>query len=148
MTADLNYFIIIIIFHRGCSGCLANTQRKSVSSVNCFSKKWQLFTPKALPGGNSSRSRVSLLCALSLFSFSHLFPLQLIHGGLQRKCIWVLILVPPQLQAKKRSLICLTFAINLQKCSRKQMSHISFFLRELLHSLIMQASCSNNTAPG
>lgn len=41
--------------------------------------------------------------------------MQLILSGLQRKCIWVLIPVPPQLQTEKRSLVCLTFAIKAPK---------------------------------
>lgn len=81
-----------------------------------------------------------MLCFLS--SLPQLFPLQLMHSSLQRKC------VPPQLQAEKRRLICLTFAPgSTWVCPwAPSVSHTSFSLQVLFHSIITQASPSNNTA--
>lgn len=110
-------------FPQGSPGCPSNTQRKSVTSAKFFSKV-ETFHPKALPGGKSSWSSGFHLS----LCFPQLFPFQLVHIGLWNKLIWVMIPVPPHLQAGKRSLLHLPFASKSPKCCRKEMSHTSSFL--------------------
>lgn len=139
MAADLDLCFYFTLFPREAQvGSLV--LRRKVLLLPSSLAKWELFTLKLSLGVNlhGAAAFISLSC------FPWPFPLQLVHSGLQNKWIWVMIPVPPQLQAGKRSLIHLTFASKSPKCCRKEMSHTSPFLPSrpapLLHHAVKNTS--------